>query len=95
MFETVAEGPARTKPLFWKTRSPGSESYTRESQWKLCHPTRKNGGDLEPYDFIADPAKSKNPVTQHPDIVKKFSEKVVAWVAILPKEYIKTGDKLD
>jgi N-acetylgalactosamine-6-sulfatase len=85
----------RTKPLFWKTSSPGSESFIREGQWKLRHPTRKNDGDLELYDIIADPAESKNVAAQHPDIVKKLSAKVEAWVATLPKEYLKTKDKLD
>jgi hypothetical protein len=30
---------------------------------------------------------------QHPDIVKKLSATVEAWVATLPKGYIKTKDK--
>lgn len=85
----------RTKPLFWKTSSTGSESYIREGQWKLRHPTRKNGGDIELYDLIADPAEANNLVGQHPDIVKRLSAKVEAWVAALPKEYLKTGDKVD
>ena len=85
----------RTKPLLWKTSSPGSESYIREGQWKLRHPTRKKDGELELYDIVADPAESKNLAAQHPDIVKKLSVKVEAWVSALPKEYLKTGDKLD
>lgn len=85
----------RTKPLLWKTSSPGSESFIREGQWKLRHPTRKNDGELELYDITADPAESNNLAKQHPDIVKRLSTKVEAWVASLPKEYIKTDDKLD
>jgi N-acetylgalactosamine-6-sulfatase len=85
----------RTKPLLWKTSAPGSDSYIREGQWKLQHPTRKNGGELELYDLVADPAESKNLAAQHPDIVKKLSAKVEAWVATLPSEYLKTKDKLD
>ena len=56
---------------------------------------RKNGGDLELYDILADPAESKNLAAQHPDIVKKLSTQVEAWVAALPNEYLKTKDKLD
>jgi len=78
-----------------ETSATGSDSYIREGPWKLQHPTRKNGGDLELYDLVADPAESKNLAKQHPDIVKKLSAKVEAWVATLPKEYLKTGDKLD
>jgi arylsulfatase A-like enzyme len=85
----------RTKPLLWKTSAPGSDSYIRDGQWKLAHPSRKNGGDLELFDLTADPAESKNLVAQHPDIVKKLSAKVEAWVSTLPKEYLKTKDKLD
>lgn len=92
----LGKGPhVRTKPLFWKTSATGSESFVREGQWKLRHPTRKNGGDLELYNLVADPAESENVASQHPDIVKKLSAKVEAWVASLPKEYLKTDDKLD
>ena len=92
----LSKGPhVRTKPLLWKTSSPGSESYIREGQWKLRHPTRKNGGELELYDLNADAAESTNVAAQHPDIVKKLSAKVEAWVAALPKEYLKTKDKDD
>ena len=90
------KGPhVRTKPLLWKTSSPGSEAYIRESQWKLRYPTRKNGGDLELYDILADPAEAKDLVQQHPDIVKRLSAKVEAWVASLPKDYVKSKDKED
>ena len=85
----------RMKPLFWKTSATGSDSFVREGQWKLCHPTRKNGGDLELFDIVADPAESNNIADKHPDIVKTLSTKVETWVASLPKEYLKTGDKLD
>jgi N-acetylgalactosamine-6-sulfatase len=89
------ETHVRTKPLLWKTSTPGSESGIREGQWKLIHPTRKNGGELELYDIFADPAESKNVAAQHPDIVKRLSTTVEAWVATLPKEYVKTKDKDD
>ena len=85
----------RTKPLLWKTSSPGSESFIREAQWKLRHPTRKKDGELELYDKTADPAESRNVAAQHPDIVKKLSAKIEAWVATLPKEYLKTKDNQD
>jgi N-acetylgalactosamine-6-sulfatase len=85
----------RAKPLFWKTSAPGSTSFVRDGQWKLAHPSRKNGGDLELYDLAADPAEAKNVAAQHPEIVEKLSSEVEAWVATLPKEYIKTTDKQD
>jgi N-acetylgalactosamine-6-sulfatase len=92
----LGEAPhIRTKPLFWKTSATGSDSYIRVGQWKLAHPTRKNGGELELFDLAADPAESKNLAAQHPEIVKKLSAQVETWVATLPKEYIKTADKQD
>lgn len=92
----LGKGPhKRAKPLLWKTSSPGSDSLIREGQWKLRHPTRKKDGELELYDMLADPAESNNLASQYPGIVKKLSAKVEAWVASLPKEYIKTDDKQD
>jgi N-acetylgalactosamine-6-sulfatase len=85
----------RTKPLLWKTSSPGSESLIRDGQWKLRLPTRKKDGEVELYDLAADPAESRNLAAQHPDIVKKLSAKLEAWTATLPKEYIKMDDKQD
>jgi N-acetylgalactosamine-6-sulfatase len=82
----------RTKPLLWKTSAPGSSAGVREAQWKLVYPTRKNGGDLELYDILADPAETHNVGAHHPDVVKRLSAKVQAWIDTLPKEYIKTND---
>ena len=82
----------RTKPLLWKTSSPGSSSGIRDAQRKLIHPTRKNGGELELYDIINDPSEKKNVAARHPDVVKQLSVKVEAWVSTLPKVYIKTKD---
>lgn len=85
----------RKKPLLWKTSATGSESYIREGPWKLRHPTRKNDGDLELYHLPTDPAEEHNVAAEHPDIVKKLSAQVEAWVTSLPKDYVKTKDKED
>jgi N-acetylgalactosamine-6-sulfatase len=82
----------RTKPLLWKTSSPGSDSFIREGRWKLRRPTRKNDGQFELYDLVADPTESKNVALQHPEIVKSLSAKLEAWVTTLPKSYVKTAD---
>ena len=92
----LGKGPhVRTKPLFWKTSSPGSESLIRDGQWTLRLPTRRKDGEVEIYDITTNPAESKNLAEQHPGVVKKLSAKLEAWVAALPKEYLKTKDKLD
>ena len=83
----------RNKPLLWKTSSANSDAGIRQGQWKLIHPTRKNGAELALYDIINDPSEKQNLVSKHPDIVKKLSAQVQAWVATLPKDYVKTDDK--
>lgn len=83
----------RSKPLFWKTSSPGADSFIREAQWKLRLPTRKNDGEIELYDLTADPAEASNVAAQHPDKIKELSAKLNAWTATLPKDYVKSKDK--
>lgn len=85
----------RSKPLFWKTSSPGSDAFIREGQWKLRLPTRKNAGEKELYDLAADPAESTNIAAQHPEIANQLSAKAAAWVTALPHKYEKTKDKQD
>lgn len=84
----------RTKPLFWKTSSPSSPAAIRDGQWKLHHPLRKKG-EIELYDVVADPAESRNIAADHPDVVKKLSAKLEAWVATLPNAYVKGEEKDD
>lgn len=85
----------RSKPLLWKTSSPGSEAFIRESRWKLRRPTRRRGGELELYDLITDPSESTNVASKHPEIVRKLDARLAEWVATLPKDYLKTKDKED
>jgi N-acetylgalactosamine-6-sulfatase len=87
------ETHVRTKPLLWKTSAPGSDAGIREGQWKLMIPTRKNGIALALYDINSDPAESRNVAAEHPDIVTKLRAPLEAWVATLPKAYVKTKDK--
>ncbi len=82
----------RSRPLLWKTSAPGSDAGIREGQWKLVHPTRKRG-ESELYDLATDPTERINVAAQHAEVVKKLTAKVEAWVATLPKEYIKAEDR--
>lgn len=81
----------RTKPLFWKTSSPGSDAGIRFAQWKLIHPTRRRG-DVELYDLSNDDAEKHNVAEQQTEIVKSLTAKVEVWTATLPKEYLKQQD---
>ncbi len=85
----------RTKPLLWKTSSPGGQAVIREGQWKLFHPIRKNGGEFELYDIATDPAEAHNLVAEQPEVLARLKTRLEAWVATLPKEYLKTDDKED
>ena len=85
----------RSKPLLWKTSSPGSESFIRDAQWKLRLPTRKKDGVVELYDVIADPAETSNLADKRQDVAGKLSARLEAWTATLPTEYLKTEDRQD
>lgn len=85
----------RSKPLFWKSSSVGSDAVIREGEWKLRVPSRKSDGEVELYNLAMDPAESENLAARNPAVVKRLSEKLSAWVATLPGNYIKTGDKQD
>lgn len=85
----------RPKPLLWKTSSPGSQAVIREGQWKLFHPIRKNGGAFELYNIATDPGEAHNLAAQQPEVLARLKTQLEAWVATLPKEYIKTADNED
>ena len=80
----------RTKPLMWEWRfrifghvvHKSPILAIRDGNWKLLmNPDRSR---IELYDIPNDPTELDNVVGQHPEIVKKLSEKVLAWQATLP-----------
>lgn len=83
----------RTKPLLWKVSNPNSDLAVRDGQWKLLDPNRRRGGAVELYDISKDPAERHNRATDKPEIVKALSDKLKAWNATLPTEYIKADDR--
>ncbi|MCK6487119.1 MAG: sulfatase-like hydrolase/transferase [Planctomycetes bacterium] len=85
----------RTRPLFWKTSSPGSEALVRDGRWKLRLPTRRRDGEVELYDLDQDPGESVNLAGRHPETVERLSTALSAWVRSLPASYDKTGDTED
>ena len=85
----------RTKPLFWKSSNPKSDSTIRDGQWKLHMPARGGEGDVELYHLAADPVESRNVASLHPDIVEKLARLLEDWKVTLPKKYIKTKDQQD
>ncbi len=85
----------RTKPLLWKASSPGAQALIRDGKWKLFHPIRKNAGEFELYDIETDSGEARNLAAEQPEIRQTLVARLETWVATLPKEYIKTGDKED
>jgi len=80
----------RTRPLMWEWRfrifgemvhrSP--VLAIREGKWKLLmNPDRSR---IELYDIPADPTELDNVGVQHPDVVKRLSEKLLEWQGTLP-----------
>ena len=79
----------------------GGQQMVRIGDWKgirrnlLPKGTATPDLGIELYNLKTDVAETTNVAAQHPDVVKKLSAKVDAWVATLPTEYVKTKDKQD
>jgi len=80
----------RTKPLMWEWRFRIFGQMTnkspmlaiRDGNWKmLMNPDRSR---IELYDISHDPTELDNVAGQHPEIVKRLSEKLLAWQRTLP-----------
>lgn len=81
----------RNKPLMWEWRFKVFGEWVhrcpmlsiREGKWKLLmNPDRSR---IELYDIPNDPTELDNLADEHPGVVKRLSEKVLAWQQELPK----------
>jgi N-acetylgalactosamine-6-sulfatase len=81
--------PRRT-PLMWEWRfrifgEPFHRSpilAIREGDWKLLvNPDRSR---IELYDILRDPTQLDNLASQHPDVVERLTDRVLAWQKTLP-----------
>ncbi|HEX4130243.1 MAG TPA: sulfatase-like hydrolase/transferase [Pirellulales bacterium] len=84
----------RNKPLLWKTSATNSDPAIRDGQWKL-HGSHRRRGTVELYDVVADPGEHRNLAAGRPDIAQALTAKLDAWVATLPKSYVKSDDRDD
>lgn len=88
---------ARTRPLLWEWRfqvfnHPWNRSPVlaiREGKWKLLLNSDRTRTEL--YDILADPGEQNNLAGQHPDVVKRLGDRVLAWHATLPKGPLDPG----
>ena len=80
----------RAKPLMWQwrfrifgdTTNKSPMLAIRDGKWKLLmNPDRSR---IELYDIRADPTELDNVADQHPEIVKRLSERLLKWQGTLP-----------
>jgi N-acetylgalactosamine-6-sulfatase len=86
----VGEPAPRTKPLFWEWRfnvagpvlNRPPTLAMRDGKWKLLmNPDRSR---VELYDIPADPSELNNLADRQSDVVKRMSERLLAWRKTLP-----------
>lgn len=89
----VLLGQAHTKratALFWyrPPDRPGDNNETwpdlamRQGDWKLL--LMRDGSQAQLYDLAQDPGEAQNLATQHPDVVGRLSQPLLAWWKSLP-----------
>lgn len=92
----LGKGKVRSKPLMWewRFRVAGHVMHKppmlaiRDGKWKLLmNPDRSR---IELYDIPNDPREMTNLAGGNPDIVKKLSDKVLAWQKTLPPGPVET-----
>jgi N-acetylgalactosamine-6-sulfatase len=80
----------RTKPLMWQWRfrifgdatNKSPMLAIRDGKWKLLmNPDRSR---VELYDIPSDPTEVDNLADQHPEVVKRLSERLLKWQKTLP-----------
>ncbi|HVK04896.1 MAG TPA: sulfatase-like hydrolase/transferase [Armatimonadaceae bacterium] len=82
----------RTAPLFFKRppdrpgppRAPLPDLAVREGNWKLLLPDENGASAAQLYDLAADRGETKDVAAQHPDVVARLKEKLLAWNRTLP-----------
>lgn len=80
----------RTRPLMWEGRmavigpviNRNPTLAIRDREWKLLMNPDLNR--IELYQIIKDPTEVNNVASQHPDIVKRLSEQLMAWKKTVP-----------
>jgi len=79
----------RTKPIFWEWKGGLKYEETwpslgiRDGKWKLLYNQAQNR--IELYNLDTDWAEKKEVSSEHPEVTKKLTKKLLAWKAELPK----------
>lgn len=80
----------RSKPLFWNRPpdrpGPDGEAWPdlamREENWKLL--LMRDGRNPQLYDLMSDSGEARNVAAEHPEIVRRMSQPLLAWWQSLP-----------
>ena len=93
----VGKPAPRTGPLFWEWRfeiagpvlNKSPILAARDGKWKLLmNPDRSR---VELYDIPADPSELNNLADRNADVVKRMSERLLAWQKSLPEGPVDAG----
>ena len=85
---------SRAVPLFWRRPPDRKFAYgagplpdlsVREGEWKLL--CEYNGNQPELYNLAADPGEATNVADQHPDVVRRLAEALLAWNKAMPADH--------
>ncbi|NLX97789.1 MAG: N-acetylgalactosamine-6-sulfatase, partial [Rhodopirellula sp.] len=85
---------SRAAPLFWRRPPDRKFAYgagplpdlsVREGDWKLL--CEYNGSQPELYNLKADPGETANVAAQHPDVVRRLAEVLLAWNKTMPADH--------
>lgn len=85
---------SRAAPLFWRRPPDRKFAYgagplpdlsVREGDWKLL--CDYNGSQPELYNLAADPGETANVAGQHPDVVRRLAEALLAWNKTMPADH--------
>jgi uncharacterized sulfatase len=86
-------GASRTAPLFWRRPPDRKIAYdagplpdlsVRDGDWKLL--CEYDGSQPELYNLTADPGEATNLVEQHPGVVARLAQAVLAWNETMPAD---------
>jgi arylsulfatase A-like enzyme len=88
-----ASTASRAEPLFWRRPPDRKTAYgagplpdlsVREHDWKLL--CEYDGSKPELYNLTADPGEQTNVAAQHPDVVRRLTEALLAWNKTMPAD---------
>ena len=84
---------SRAAPLFWRRPPDRKLAYgagplpdlsVRDGDWKLL--CEYDGSQPELYNLAADPGETTNVADQHPDVVRRLTEALLAWNKKMPAD---------